>query len=407
MSGNSSASPRQLPNRPNLRHLKDQAKDLLRDGEAVSLSDAQRQIARTYGFPSWPKLKAHVDSLSQSEEISQLKQAIDGNDFERVKQLMASNPALHRAPMGYNNNGPLTWIAECRVPWEPPSAKRLAMAQWLIDHGSDVHQGGDGPLMRAALRSDRIPMMELLVRNGADVRAEWNEDFPIIFAPCESVAPGALKWLLKHGADPNCARPGRKYPDTALDYLIGTYARSNELAECIDLLLEAGGAGRRNIPAVMEILRGRIDGLRQLLDEDPAMVSRRFSELDFGGTAYRRLSLEGGTLLHVAAEFGNIEAAQLLLERGADVNARAEVVQADLSGQSPIFHAATQFQDFGLGMVRFLVQRGADLSIRARLPGHYDRPEEVVECSPLGYALLFPGQENKTVAFLRDHGAPQ
>ena len=407
MSGNSSASPRQLPNRPNLRHLKDQAKDLLRGGEAVSLSDAQRQIARTYGFPSWPKLKAHVDSLSQSEEISQLKQAIDGNDFERVKQLMASNPALHRAPMGYNNNGPLTWIAECRVPWEPPSAKRLAMAQWLIDHGSDVHQGGDGPLMRAALRSDRIPMMELLVRNGADVNAEWNGEFPIIFAPCESVAPGALKWLLKHGADPNCARPGRKYPDTALDYLIGTYARSNELAECIDLLLEAGGAGRRNIPAVMEILRGRIDGLRQLLDEDPALVSRRFSELDFGGTAYRRLSLEGGTLLHVAAEFGNIEAAQLLLERGADVNARAEVVQADLSGQSPIFHAATQFQDFGLGMVRFLVQRGADLSIRARLPGHYDRPEEVVECSPLGYALLFPGQENKTVAFLRDHGAPQ
>ena len=139
MSGNSSASPRQLPNRPNLRHLKDQAKDLLRGGQAVSLSDAQRQIARTYGFPSWPKLKAHVDSLSQSEEISQLKQAIDGNDFERVKQLMASNPALHRAPMGYNNNGPLTWIAECRVPWEPPSAKRLAMVQWLIDHGLDVH----------------------------------------------------------------------------------------------------------------------------------------------------------------------------------------------------------------------------------------------------------------------------
>ena len=47
MSGNSSASPRQLPNRPNLRHLKDQAKDLLRGGEAVSLSDAQRQIAHS------------------------------------------------------------------------------------------------------------------------------------------------------------------------------------------------------------------------------------------------------------------------------------------------------------------------------------------------------------------------
>ena len=407
MSGNSSASPRQLPSRPNLRHLKDQAKDLLKAGDAVSLSEAQLKIARLYGFSSWPKLKAHVDSLSQSEEIGQLKQAIDGNDFERVKQLMKSNPALHRAPMGYNNNGPLTWIAECRVPWEAPSPTRLEMAQWLIDHGSDVHQGGDGPLMRAALGSHRIPMMELLVRNGADVNAEWNGYFPIIFASCEAVAPGALKWLLEHGADPNCARVGRKYPDTALDYVIGTYARSNELAECIDLLLGAGGVGRRNIPAVMEILRGRIDRLRQLLDEDPSLVSRRFSELDFGGTAYRRLSLEGGTLLHVAAEFGNLEAAQLLLERGADINARAEVGQPGLNGQTPIFHAATQFQDFGLGMVRFLVKHGADLSIRARLPGHYERPDEVVECSPLGYALMFPGQENKTVVFLKDHGAPE
>ena len=45
------------------------------------------------------------------------------------------------------------------------------MAQWMIDNGSDVHQGGDGPLMRAALNGDRIPMMELLVAHGADVNA--------------------------------------------------------------------------------------------------------------------------------------------------------------------------------------------------------------------------------------------
>src|SRR6185503_4829922 len=120
---------------------------------------------------------ASDDSL---DEVGRLKQAIDSNDLERVKVLMLRNPALHRAPLGYFKNGPLTWVAECRVPWEPPGPEKLAMATWMIDQGSDVHQGGDGPLARAALRGERIPMMELLVARGADVNALWNGRFPIL-----------------------------------------------------------------------------------------------------------------------------------------------------------------------------------------------------------------------------------
>src|SRR5215831_2908887 len=148
MSTGSPEQSRPLPERPNLRHLKNQAKDLFKSGGASSLTDAQFKIACLYGFASWPKLKAHVDSL---EEIGQLKQAIDGNDLKGVKAMMTASPALHQAPLGYNKNGPLTWVAECRVPWGPPTPERLAMAEWMIDNGSDVHQGGDGPLMRAAL----------------------------------------------------------------------------------------------------------------------------------------------------------------------------------------------------------------------------------------------------------------
>jgi hypothetical protein len=55
-------APRALPNRPNLCHLKHQAKDLSRAGRAASIADAQFQIARLYALASWPKLKAHVDS---------------------------------------------------------------------------------------------------------------------------------------------------------------------------------------------------------------------------------------------------------------------------------------------------------------------------------------------------------
>jgi ankyrin repeat protein len=409
MTTHSEDAPRPLPERPNLRHLKSQAKDLLKAGEAESLTDAQFKIARLYGFASWPKLKEHVNSL---EEIGQLKLAIDSNDLERVKSMMTLNPQLHRAPLGYNKNGPLTWAAECRVPWEAPGPARMAMAKWMIENGSDVHQGGDGPLMRAALFGHRIPMMELLLAHGADVNAEWNGYFPILFAPCETVQPEVIKWLLDHGANPNCARAERKYPGTALDYVIGTYGRSAQLGECMDILVEAGGVTKYDVPPVLDLLRGRIDLLAKYLDADGTLVHRRFAELDFGTTGARLLKLQGATLLHVAAEYGNVEAAKLLLERGADVNARATVGESGVGGQTPIFHAATQFFDGGLTMVQLLVARGADLSVRAKLPGHYERPDEIVDCTPLGYATLFPGdvhktQHNKTVAFLRECGAEE
>jgi len=415
MPTNSPEAPRSLPDCPNVRHLKDQAKDLLKAGDAASLTEAQFKIARMYGFASWPKLKAHVDSLY---EIGQLKQAIDTNDLERVKKLMTRNPELHRAPLGYNKNGPLTWVAECRVPWEPPSARRLAMAEWMIDHGSDVHQGGDGPFMRAALAGYRIPMMELLVSRGADVNALWNGYYPILFAPCETVEPASLKWLLEHGANPNCTDPRGKYPGTALDFVIGTYGRSEELGLCMDILVEAGGVTKYKIPAVLNLLRGRVDLLAENLDAEPALLHRRFPEFDFGSTGARRLKLQGATLLHVAAEYGNVDAARLLLDRGADVNARATVDENGVGGQTAIFHAVTQFRDWGLPVAQLLLDRGADLSVRAKLPGHYERPEEFVECTPLGYALRFPGvdehspghmpgMEGRSVKLLRSRGAPE
>ena len=312
---------------------------------------------------------------------------------------MTRNPALHRAPLGYGKNGPLTWVAECRG-LSGPSPERLAMAQWMIENGSDIHQGGDGPLMRASLNGDRIPMMELLVAHGADVNADWNGDYPIIFAPCEAVDPVALAWLLEHGADPNVPKPGRRF--TALDYVIASYVRSPELGTCIELLKRAGGTSRYDVPGVLDTMANRVDRLARLLDAQPGLVHERYPQLDCGSTGARRLLLQGATLLHVAAEYGSVEAAELLLDRGAQVDARALV-----DGQTPIFHAVTQFDDAGLAMAGLLLERGADLAIRAKIPGHYEREDEIAVCTPLEYALRFPGDEfpgsnAQTVKLLRE-----
>jgi hypothetical protein len=65
---------RDLPEISNLDHLKKQAKTLLRKlqerNPAAKLAGAQHALAREYGFASWPKLKAHVESTSRAAEAA-------------------------------------------------------------------------------------------------------------------------------------------------------------------------------------------------------------------------------------------------------------------------------------------------------------------------------------------------
>jgi ankyrin repeat protein len=381
-----------------LRHLKDEAKDLLKAGDAASLANAQFQVARQYGFASWTKLKAHVESL---QTVGQLKQAIDSNDLERVKKLMTRNPVLHRAPLGYGKNGPLTWIAECRVPREAPSETRLAMARWMIENGSDVHQGGDGPLMRAALADMRIPMMELLVAHGANVNALWNGSYPIICAPCETLAPGALKWLLDHGADPHVA--SREY-GSPLSMLVGTYTRNAKgKNECLEVLADAG-FDLPDTPA-MAFHRGRIDLLEAHLDRDPSLLGRRFQEgeifpTELGmkpGEGLHVTPLFGGTLLHLAIEYDDIDVARWLIERGADVNAKAALDADGFGGHTPLFHTVVTLAAPDDSNAKLLLEHGANPNARATIRKQLrdmgdpekEKMREFHNVTPIGYASQF------------------
>ena len=65
---------RDLPTTPNLEHLRKQAKrrlaEMRLENPELQLADAQHALAREYGFASWPKLKAHVESLPAPSESS-------------------------------------------------------------------------------------------------------------------------------------------------------------------------------------------------------------------------------------------------------------------------------------------------------------------------------------------------
>jgi ankyrin repeat protein len=104
-------SSRELPARPNLEHLKNQARVLLRQAQASDrsaidrfaainvpsgepkYSDALHVIAREYGFDTWPKLKLSVDVAADDPEKA-LTAAIRAGNAGLVRDVLTRHPSL-------------------------------------------------------------------------------------------------------------------------------------------------------------------------------------------------------------------------------------------------------------------------------------------------------------------------
>src|SRR5580704_19759075 len=96
-------TPRRLPPQPSWEQLRKQAKDLLeelRAGDpAAALHDAQRVLARAYGYPSWAKLKAFVDGANGAR----LAEAVQGGNIAQARALLRSRPELAAMDMAGND----------------------------------------------------------------------------------------------------------------------------------------------------------------------------------------------------------------------------------------------------------------------------------------------------------------
>ena len=111
--------------------------------------------------------------------------------------------------------------------------------------------------------------------------------------------------------------------------------------------------------------------------------------------------MSGGTLLHLALEFDDIDVARWLIERGADVNARAAIDAEGFEGHTPLFHTVVNLAS-GMGLdddskARLLLDHGADPNARATFPQeakfHGKAPTEALhDVTPVGYARRHPDQ---------------
>jgi hypothetical protein len=271
--------------------------------------------------------------------------------------------------------------------------------------------------MRAALDDERIPVMEMLVAHGANVNAWWDGHYPIIFAPCETLAPGALRWLIAHGADMNVtSRDGTN----CVRMLIGTYSRHPQgKHECMEVFAKAGFAFPDTAP--MAVHRGRIDLLASYLDREPKVLDRRFSDAEIypaelglrGGLT--AVPVDGGTLLHVACEYGEEGVARWLIDRGADVNARAAIDADGFGGHTALFHTVVTMGRKDDSLAQLLLRGGADARLRATFRKQLvdmgdpekERMREYHDVTSIGFARVFqePGWVNEAaIGAIREYG---
>jgi ankyrin repeat protein len=439
---------RTLPPKPSLAQLSKQAEELLDSygagkeaaiaeverfernslDRAFSLADAQRVLARAYGFSNWPALKNHVEGVSFGAILA----SAEAGELAAVRQLAAAcpdplnpslaeccNSALRRVVQ--HRNEELTRIlmqlgADARAgTWtlrDASSAYAIAVDREYGEIVATIEREEEN--RRARPSHDGAPTcaaVDALRQTIAEGRAEeaiaLMEADPALVGGCDVYGvtplhiaawkhdPAMVGWLLDHGASPGAlalrASPVRRHAwpvesgKTPLDFAA----------------IVAGWApeGRDSIFYFME--NAHVDPARfyetaRLLLQKGAELTPRAAVALGDREAVLRLHREGrlaneidvirGGLLATAVRVNRLDMVSTLLDLGLDPDESIPTGEGYPSWGMPLWFASMCGRH---EIAELLLARGADVNA-------------VLYCS--GDSICCAGDE-KMVALLRKHGA--
>lgn len=430
---------RDLPDRPSLEQLRKEAKDLLRAARAGEptavarvdavtrtapeaarlLAHAQLALAREYGFPSWPQLVRHVESVRGDDFVlrplirpveltsGRRMQLVDGTDaatddvfamfvaarngdLSTVKQLVARAPAL--ATVEYNYTPPIHFavreghreiVAFLLERGADPAYRSYPFHESLLTFAEDRgHEeiaallrsrlsrrfalaSGTQAILAAAAGGDLAAVESELVRDPALTRASNETGDTPLHQAARNGHLHVARVLVDAGADLDAVR-GDGYRPVHCALMPNWFFRTDPgvREEIAQLLLSRGARYTIFIAA----LRGDESFVREALARDPSLAN-------FEDTCHHRV-------LSAAVRRGDVAMTRLLLDHGADPNLPEEGAPRGLSLWIAVNDRASE-------IIRMLLARGAD-------------PNGPVESS--GTPMSQAAGDPELTALLRAHG---
>ena len=274
----------------------------------------------------WP------DTLSNEVEIAPLDpsavamvNALQAGDEQAFLKSAAGNPRLVNA-RGPEGSTPLMYAV---------LYTGLPTVERLLKQGADVNKRNDANATALMWAATDLEKTRLLVAHGADVNARSSDmRTPLMIAARRPGNSATVEFLLEHGANPN----PNAHPATESSPLIEAASAGD--AASLELLL-AKGAGVKDAgePALEMSYNIRCSKCAALL------ISRGLSKKDYT------------ILLANIAVLGDLNAVRNALDHSADVNA------VDPAGRTALMYA-TASDLLPLDVVKLLVERGADINAR-------------------------------------------
>jgi hypothetical protein len=399
---------RHLPVRPDLEQLKHQAKDLLRrlrsgDPGAIEdfqkhhskplkpadarLADAQLVLARSYLVRSWPRLVI----------ACRLIDAIWRDDVDTVRDLVRKHPELlHEQALARQSSS-----------WGPPMSYaanlgRDRMIQMLHQLGARDHLYALG---RATLQG-HVDTARMLYAMAGRPRIPDEE----LGSPAYTLSASGTAVLFELGAKVHDEN-GRPIAPVAV--VLETDSRNPQAKHQILEMYVQHGFELPDTPP-MAVHRGRIDLLEEHLRRDPNLLRRTFTHQEIYPPelgcnkdevmATHGTPLAGATLLHLCVDYDEIEIARWLLKKGMDVDVKAAVDSGGFGGHTALFATVVSQPNFwmnhdglppGAPFTQLLLDHGADPNARASLrkqlhPGYgEDTMHEYQDVTPLGWGERF------------------